>query len=671
MTQKTRRDLKDRFRAGVVPKEQDLEDLIDSSLNLVDNGITTDNNTTTVTFTNLAGDGSGLTNIDPTNIGVGEFSVERIPALDASKITSGQFAQARIANLNTDIITAGQFALERIPTIPASQVSGTFNAQQVPNINADKITAGVLDLSRIPDIPVSRISGTLSSLQVPNLNANKITDGELDPARIPALNANKITSGSFTQARIPNLNASKIATGTLDWERLPEASDIQRGAVRLATQNELDQEQVTNVAVTPNALARKADRSYVDQQLGSLEAGLKFKADVQAVAAESELGNTSNELALPVLDGYQVEEGDRVLLTQQANRADNRVWIARAGAQWQRAPDTDSDEELAIGVSVEVQNGVTTANSIWTVAPNPDSDASAITWTRRNDINNYIGENGIDINGRVITVDTSWLQSNLFNASDLTFNQSVTMNQGLTVESALTINGPVRSSTADKTVHFDSTLEVGQGGLNIEQTDTGQPIRINSVSDDGSLEDRSNTLATERAVKSYVDNAVAQGASDAMPVGAIIMWSGAVVDIPNSWAICDGSNGTPDLRDRFIVGAGRDYGVGETGGQDSVTLTAAQSGTPAHRHQGSTRDAGNHNHRYVALRANSFGGRELDANAETVSIELDNDNSHTTDVSGSHAHILETNENTATDASEAHENRPRYYALVFIMKTAN
>ena len=51
-----------------------------------------------------------------------------------------------------------------------------------------------------------------------------------------------------------------------------------------------------------------------------------------------------------------------------------------------------------------------------------------------------------------------------------------------------------------------------------------------------------------------------------VPIGGIIQWSGAIVDIPINFALCDGDNGTPDLRDKFIVGAGSAYGVGQTGG---------------------------------------------------------------------------------------------------------
>jgi len=51
-----------------------------------------------------------------------------------------------------------------------------------------------------------------------------------------------------------------------------------------------------------------------------------------------------------------------------------------------------------------------------------------------------------------------------------------------------------------------------------------------------------------------------------IPPGGIIMWSGGIASIPAGWALCNGQNGTPDLRDRFVVGAGGSYGVGERGG---------------------------------------------------------------------------------------------------------
>ncbi len=54
-----------------------------------------------------------------------------------------------------------------------------------------------------------------------------------------------------------------------------------------------------------------------------------------------------------------------------------------------------------------------------------------------------------------------------------------------------------------------------------------------------------------------------------LAVGTILLWSGSIATIPAGWALCDGSQGTPDLRDRFLLGAGGSFNPGNTGG-DSI-----------------------------------------------------------------------------------------------------
>jgi hypothetical protein len=66
------------------------------------------------------------------------------------------------------------------------------------------------------------------------------------------------------------------------------------------------------------------------------------------------------------------------------------------------------------------------------------------------------------------------------------------------------------------------------------------------------------------------------------PVGGIIMWSGTLAKVPVGWALCDGANGTPDLRNRFICGAGSTLAVGDTGGSNvahSHSVSMSSSGT--------------------------------------------------------------------------------------------
>ncbi|MFM0555757.1 hypothetical protein P0D69_32995 [Paraburkholderia sediminicola] len=105
------------------------------------------------------------------------------------------------------------------------------------------------------------------------------------------------------------------------------------------------------------------------------------------------------------------------------------------------------------------------------------------------------------------------------------------------------------------------------------------------------------TPASAISMNSFQINNVAAGtaATDAvnksqlnsyLPIGTVLTWSGAVANIPSvwgsNWALCNGQNGTPNLMDRFIIGAGNGYAVGATGGTTSYALSTANM--PAHTH---------------------------------------------------------------------------------------
>ena len=75
-------------------------------------------------------------------------------------------------------------------------------------------------------------------------------------------------------------------------------------------------------------------------------------------------------------------------------------------------------------------------------------------------------------------------------------------------------------------------------------------------------------------------------ANNSIPSGCIVMWSGSVASIPAGWYLCNGSNSTPDLRNRFIVGAGSTYAVGATGGSaDAIVVSHTHTATDSgHTH---------------------------------------------------------------------------------------
>ena len=90
----------------------------------------------------------------------------------------------------------------------------------------------------------------------------------------------------------------------------------------------------------------------------------------------------------------------------------------------------------------------------------------------------------------------------------------------------------------------------------------------NRVDDDFRYNPSTNTLTVGTI---SATNVVSTG-SGAFQSGMIIAWSGTVSDIPTGFVLCDGNNSTPDLRDRFIIGAGNNYNVDATGGSKDAVL---------------------------------------------------------------------------------------------------
>ena len=144
--------------------------------------------------------------------------------------------------------------------------------------------------------------------------------------------------------------------------------------------------------------------------------------------------------------------------------------------------------------------------------------------------------------------------------------------------------------------------------------------------------------------------------------GMIILWYGNTGNIPTGFVLCDGNNNTPDLRDRFVVGAGSAYSPNNTGGSSSVTLSESQ--LPSHNHSATStvNDPGHHHEyidQYVVINA---GYRPWPAsNNDCQQRNIDTTNA-TTGIT-----VSTTVGNTGSGT--AIENRPPYYALCYIMKT--
>ena len=204
-----------------------------------------------------------------------------------------------------------------------------------------------------------------------------------------------------------------------------------------------------------------------------------------------------------------------------------------------------------------------------------------------------------------------------------------------------------------------------------------------------------------------------------VPSGVIVMWSGSIVTIPSGWLLCNGTSGTPDLRDRFVVGAGSSYVVGATGGSADATLvshshsfsgsgsgsgnTGSSLGTHTHTYSTGTSSAGTHNHAITdpghyhgilpfygqtasgPLTGGFTGGaptQQITAtNASVTYISINDSGLHshtfsgTTDASASLAHthsvsysISVSGSTSSSGSSASGANLPPYFALAYIMK---
>jgi len=196
----------------------------------------------------------------------------------------------------------------------------------------------------------------------------------------------------------------------------------------------------------------------------------------------------------------------------------------------------------------------------------------------------------------------------------------------------------------------------------------------NSIATTRNVTDKSTAIATTAFVHTVV------------PIGVILMWGGSIVSIPAGWQLCDGSNGTPNLRGQFIVGAGSAYNPGDTGGAASVTLDATQMPIHTHGLSGTlqTTGAGGHSHSIIDPgHSHTYNeDRETHTYAQTAGTQYGTNtvSSTGTSVTGitlaavqDHAHNVSLSGSTLSaggqvGTTQGHENRPPYYALCYIQK---
>ena len=280
------------------------------------------------------------------------------------------------------------------------------------------------------------------------------------------------------------------------------------------------------------------------------------------------------------------------------------------------------------------------------------------------------------------------IAENLNAGGTSTLNGEVTVNTGIVpdVDAGAYIGA---TGKAFSEAHIDG-IRIGvagtttvdtRGGNLVLTAPTGSKVAIStSATIDGNLD---MTAGSGRISANYLD------VPNVTPIGSVVMWCGTIANYPTGWAVCNGAellistytalynvltnNGTtfpfgantngsggagsthfrmPNMVDKFVAGAGSAYSVGATGGANSVTLDTTQ--IPSHNH--TITDPG-HNHNITLRLGYSWQLQGNDLNTP-------NQNSNVYTTASSTTGITINN----TGGGLGHENRPPYFALIYLMR---
>lgn len=265
--------------------------------------------------------------------------------------------------------------------------------------------------------------------------------------------------------------------------------------------------------------------------------------------------------------------------------------------------------------------------------------------------------------------NTQWQPANVVVTDSTGANEIVRVETEMTIGAGYTGNEPPNNGLIIEGNVGIGTNDPGTDKLavNGNASATGNVLVGGNVEATGDIEGDNITASGTLTGADYAIP-TASNTNSPVPSGGIILWSGSTTSIPSGWALCNGVNGTPDLRDRFVIGAGSTYSVDATGGaathahtassvsDHTHTLPSNTGGITTYTPSGSFSSTG-----YVVEDDNT--GWDSDAYLETHTDSNYGEGQHghllggSTGANGGHTHTISTT-----------SHLPPYYALAYIMK---
>ena len=526
-----------------------------------------------------------------------------------------------------------------------SQHGSFTGAEGEVTIDTTKDTAVVHDGSQVGGRPLARedMSNVSSASIAGQLSADSIATSKIAPGALPTdvtIVSQNITNGTIVSGDIDNdtiVNANINSGAAIAGTKI--SPDF--GSQNIATTGTLSSGDITITDATPSIIFNDNDNNP-DYQVGNINGEFLVK------------DTTNNAVRVKVNTDGHIDLNGNVDISSGIDVTGN---ITVTGT-------VDGVDVAGLNTAV---SGLSSGSGALT------NGVSATTQSQ--------GDNSTKV---ATTAYTDTAVANLVDSSPGALN---TLN-----ELAAAINDDANFST---TVNNNIATKMPLSGGEF----TGDVTCEHIVPDnDSSRNLGSNSV---RFANVYADNFVGAGNNltgiEAFVTGMILLWSGASNAIPSGFVLCDGNNSTPDLRDRFVVGAGNSYNVGATGGASTVTLSTSQ--IPAHSHSGNAHshsaNFGSHSHsfsgsgssshthnlhggvginNYQGLQVLSYANYRSEgtlpsyyyAESATVNISVSG-NTGNASVSGNTSNATANVGDTGGGGS--HENKPPYYSLCYIMKT--
>ena len=572
---------------------------------------------------------------------------------DISTVAGVSSSVSTVAGIAANVTTAAGNTTN-INTVAANDANITAvggissNVTTVAGISGD-VTAVANDATDIGVVgsnisAVTTAASNISAIQNASANAATATTkaSEASSSAGAALVSQNAAAASQTAAA-----ASETAAGTSETNAATSATAASNSASAAATSASNAATSESNASTSQGAAATSATNAATSAATATTKAGEASTSATNAATSETNAGNSSTAAA----------SSASAAATSETNAANSAAAAAAA---------FDNFDDTYLGSK--------------TSDPTVDNDGNALVSgalyfnSAANEMRVYDGANWIAASsaGTASLLEykyTATAGQTTFSGTD---DNSATLSYS-TANLILTLNGIVLENGTDYTATSGTSIVLTVGAaagdeLNVIAFKSFTATDMVSATTGGTFNGNVTVNGTLAATTFSGVTTV--------PIGGIIMFSGTISSLDAAWAICDGTNGTPNLTDTFVMGTATQSEIGDTGGSaDAIvvnhTHSASTNSAGNHSHTGSTSSAGNHRHSATSGSGTSSGGRAADTSNSGATIYTNYAGAHThsftTNSTGSHSHTVTVN---GAGSSGTNANLPPYYKLAYIMRVS-